>query len=202
MVTLDRIRLTGLLRRKPWKRGFLYWARFAGDSTRFRLRQANAAVSLEPLGPGARPFARGAVPATANVAPRVLVDIYESFVRGVDPSPAAIDEVMQALFEKLLVPRDGEPARLTSYAGRGPLAGWVGVAAQRMALGLRRGESAQARALAERLGAAPVPQAAGWRRAPRSQRNFASIPSPLKFSPAPEGRAIRFSKQRGSIPPA
>src|SRR5207253_1640938 len=37
MVTLDKIRLTGLLRRKPWKRGFLYWARFAGDSTRFRL---------------------------------------------------------------------------------------------------------------------------------------------------------------------
>jgi RNA polymerase sigma-70 factor (ECF subfamily) len=70
----------------------------------------------------------------------------ETFVRGVDPSPPAIDEVMQALFEKLLVPHDGEPARLTSYAGRGPLAGWVGVAAQRMALSLRRGESAQARA--------------------------------------------------------
>src|SRR2546423_3863869 len=42
MITLDKIRLTGLLRRKPWKRGFLYWARFVGDSTRFRLRQANA----------------------------------------------------------------------------------------------------------------------------------------------------------------
>src|SRR4249920_2094300 len=26
MVTLDRIRLTGLLRRKPWKRGFFYAA--------------------------------------------------------------------------------------------------------------------------------------------------------------------------------
>jgi hypothetical protein len=24
MVTLDRIRLTGLLRKKPWKRGFFY----------------------------------------------------------------------------------------------------------------------------------------------------------------------------------
>lgn len=70
----------------------------------------------------------------------------ETFVRGVDPSPAAIDEVMQALFEKLLVARPGEPARLTAYAGRGPLAGWVGVAAHRMALSLLRGESAQARA--------------------------------------------------------
>src|SRR6266849_7969182 len=72
MVTLDRIRLTGLLRRKPWKRGFLYGARFAGDSTRFRLRQANAAVSLEPLGPGARPFALGAVPATLRAAPGTI----------------------------------------------------------------------------------------------------------------------------------
>lgn len=70
----------------------------------------------------------------------------ETFVRGVDPSPAAIDEVLQALFEKLLVAPAGEPARLTAYAGRGPLAGWVGVAAQRMALSLLRGESAQARA--------------------------------------------------------
>jgi RNA polymerase sigma-70 factor (ECF subfamily) len=70
----------------------------------------------------------------------------EMFVRGVDPSPAAIDEVLQALFEKLLVAPAGEPARLTAYAGRGPLAGWVGVAAQRMALSFRRGESAQARA--------------------------------------------------------
>src|SRR2546422_5198449 len=72
MVTPDKIRLTGLLRRKPWKRGFLYGARFAGDSSRFRLRQANAAVSLEPLGPGARPFAPGAVPATLRAAPGTI----------------------------------------------------------------------------------------------------------------------------------
>jgi len=31
MVTLDRIRLTGLLRKKPWQRGFFYGCRFAGD---------------------------------------------------------------------------------------------------------------------------------------------------------------------------
>jgi len=81
----------------------------------------------------------------------------ETFVRGVDPSPAAIDEVMQGLFEKLLVARDGEPARLTAYAGRGPLAGWVGVAAQRMALSLRRGESAQARARERAMSELSIP---------------------------------------------
>jgi len=30
MVTLDRIRLTGLLRKKPWKRGFFYQVVFPG----------------------------------------------------------------------------------------------------------------------------------------------------------------------------
>jgi hypothetical protein len=38
----------------------------------FPLRQANAAVSLEPLGPGARPFALGAVPATLRAAPGTI----------------------------------------------------------------------------------------------------------------------------------
>jgi RNA polymerase sigma-70 factor (ECF subfamily) len=71
----------------------------------------------------------------------------ETFVRGIDPSAAAIDDVAQALFEKLLVSdSQGGPARLTAYAGRGPLAGWIGVAAQRLALSMRRAESAQARA--------------------------------------------------------
>ena len=31
MVTLDRIRLTGLLREKPWKQGFFYWSPFKVD---------------------------------------------------------------------------------------------------------------------------------------------------------------------------
>src|SRR5438270_14060394 len=37
MVTLDRIRLTGLLRRKPRKRGFLYCALRAIDSYCFKM---------------------------------------------------------------------------------------------------------------------------------------------------------------------
>ncbi len=48
------------------------------------------------------------------------------------------DEVRQILWQRLFV-RDGErPPRIASYGGRGPLAAWVAVAAQRVALDLRR----------------------------------------------------------------
>ena len=53
MVTLDRIRLTGLLRKKPWKRGFFY----GPDSPATRQARPAAgltAVSVEPLGAVAR----------------------------------------------------------------------------------------------------------------------------------------------------
>ena len=53
MVTLDRIRLTGLLRKKPWKRGFFYGYRFAGDSSGSP-RGGLTAVSVEPPGAVAR----------------------------------------------------------------------------------------------------------------------------------------------------
>jgi RNA polymerase sigma-70 factor (ECF subfamily) len=70
----------------------------------------------------------------------------EKFARGVDAAPTFVDEVEQALHAKLLVGAEGQPPRLAGYAGRGPLIGWVGIAAQRTALSLRRGETAQARA--------------------------------------------------------
>lgn len=53
MVTLDRIRLTGLLRKKPWKRGFFY----GSDSPATHQARPAAgvtAVSVEPLGAVAR----------------------------------------------------------------------------------------------------------------------------------------------------
>ncbi|MCU1283197.1 MAG: putative DNA-binding regulatory protein, partial [bacterium] len=62
----------------------------------------------------------------------------------VDRSPAFADEVRQRLRERLLVGSDGEPPRLASYSGRGPLATWVKVAAIRLALNLRRDERADA----------------------------------------------------------
>src|SRR4051794_8031326 len=35
MVIQDRIRLTGLLRKKPWKQGFFYWISFDGTPHAF-----------------------------------------------------------------------------------------------------------------------------------------------------------------------
>ncbi len=58
----------------------------------------------------------------------------------VDRSPAFADEVRQRLRERLFVGSDGEPPRLASYSGRGPLATWVKIAAIRLALNLRRGD--------------------------------------------------------------
>jgi len=56
-------------------------------------------------------------------------------VRGIDASQAFVDEVHQLLWEKLFV-----SPKLESYTGRGSLESWVGVAAQRIALSLKRRE--------------------------------------------------------------
>jgi RNA polymerase sigma-70 factor, ECF subfamily len=58
-------------------------------------------------------------------------------IRTIDGKPDAIDEVLQLLREKLLVPTDGA-LRLESYSGHGPLGGWLRVSALRTALSLKR----------------------------------------------------------------
>lgn len=60
-------------------------------------------------------------------------------VARVDRSPELHDEVRQVLWQRLFVGGgSGQAPRIESYAGRGPLAGWAAVAAQRVALDLRR----------------------------------------------------------------
>jgi RNA polymerase sigma-70 factor (ECF subfamily) len=51
-----------------------------------------------------------------------------------------VAEVRQRLAITLLVGREGGAPGLSGYGGRGPLEGWLRVAATRAALGLRRGE--------------------------------------------------------------
>ncbi len=53
-------------------------------------------------------------------------------------SLAPVDEVVQALRAKSLVARGGSRPQILDYAGRGPLAGWLRVAAIRMAVSLGR----------------------------------------------------------------
>lgn len=73
----------------------------------------------------------------------------EAVLKSRNVPAAQRDDLRQALWEKLLVGRSGAPAKIGDYAGRGPLGGWLRVAAVRMALNFRE----QARA--DRLVPAP-----------------------------------------------
>ncbi len=57
-----------------------------------------------------------------------------------------LNEVGQQLAEKLLVGSEDQPPRLAAYAARGPLEGWVRMAAMRTALDVRRREHPERRA--------------------------------------------------------
>ncbi|MDC0716700.1 sigma-70 family RNA polymerase sigma factor [Nannocystis bainbridge] len=61
----------------------------------------------------------------------------EAVLRSRNVPPAHRDDLRQALWEKLLVGRPDAPAKIGDYAGRGPLGGWLRVAAVRMALNFR-----------------------------------------------------------------
>jgi len=58
----------------------------------------------------------------------------EVALRGRRVSAQAADELRQVILDKLLVGRAGKPPKIRDYAGRGPLGGWVRVAAVRTAL--------------------------------------------------------------------
>lgn len=51
---------------------------------------------------------------------------------------ALADEVRQLLRHRLFVGDDGVPPKIATYGGRGPLAGWLRIAATRAAIDLRR----------------------------------------------------------------
>jgi RNA polymerase sigma-70 factor, ECF subfamily len=60
-------------------------------------------------------------------------------IRSIDAGDAFVDEACQRLRANLLV-GDGTHPRIADYAGRGPLRAWVGVAAVRTALMMRRSQ--------------------------------------------------------------
>jgi RNA polymerase sigma-70 factor (ECF subfamily) len=85
-----------------------------------------------------------------------------SFIARIDRAPAFVSEVMQLCRQRVFVGTIENPPRIRSYAGRGPLAGWVGIAAQRIALDLVDKEKTEARAreraVAEEIGAELDPE--------------------------------------------
>ncbi|HEX2657208.1 MAG TPA: sigma-70 family RNA polymerase sigma factor [Polyangia bacterium] len=77
---------------------------------------------------------------------RVHRPVLAGYLRHIDGSPGFVDEVEQRLWDAALVGTGGAAPKLTTYSGQGKLAGWVGIAAQRIALMMRRHEAAEERA--------------------------------------------------------
>ena len=72
---------------------------------------------------------------------RLCAGAIAAAVARVDRSADLRDEVRQILWQRIFVGTEVQAPRIQSYAGRGPLAAWVAVAAQRVALDLRRSEA-------------------------------------------------------------
>jgi RNA polymerase sigma-70 factor (ECF subfamily) len=73
-------------------------------------------------------------------------NVLAGYLRRIDGSTPFIDEVEQRLWDVVLVGAPPAPPKLATYAGQGPLAGWLGIAAQRIALMMHRHEGAEERA--------------------------------------------------------
>lgn len=78
------------------------------------------------------------------------------WVARIDNSPSFADDVAQALRERLLIGSTEGGPQIAAYSGRGPLGGWLRVAAVRTALNQRTfSERTQAREAAAELSATP-----------------------------------------------
>jgi RNA polymerase sigma-70 factor (ECF subfamily) len=73
--------------------------------------------------------------------------VLAGYVHRVDPSPAFLDEVEQRLWDAALIGSADAPPKLETYSGKGQLAGWLGIVAQRIALMMRRSEASEERAI-------------------------------------------------------
>lgn len=80
--------------------------------------------------------------------PRALAHFERAFMTAIPRAIAHVakddgarDEVAQRLRQKLFVASDGKPPKIADYGARGPLGGWLRVAAVREALNLRRDEA-------------------------------------------------------------
>ncbi|HEY7372224.1 MAG TPA: sigma-70 family RNA polymerase sigma factor [Polyangia bacterium] len=78
------------------------------------------------------------LPGALTQVDRLCGAAIDTAVARIDRSPELRDEVRQTLWQRLFVGTPDQAPRILSYAGRGPLAAWVAVAAQRTALDLRR----------------------------------------------------------------
>jgi len=74
----------------------------------------------------------------------------------VNANSGFVDELKQTLRERVFVARPNESPRLSSYSGRGPLAGWLRMVAARLAVDLRKKQRGDATIADSRELAVPV----------------------------------------------
>ena len=83
------------------------------------------------------------LPEAIDAVERTVLRDVPLFIRRIDSSPAFCDEVVQTLRERLFVVSvAGAVPKIATYSGRGPLGGWIRVISVRLALELKRKESA------------------------------------------------------------
>ena len=125
-----------------WEVGRTSWPDVALDRERF----AAHAAKLDPE--AARRFPAdvyltaaclAADPAALTAFDRELLAAARGAIHEIVGTPTLVDEALQRLRASLLVGDDGTP-RLASYAGRGPLRAWVGIAGARTALMMLRSQ--------------------------------------------------------------
>jgi RNA polymerase sigma-70 factor (ECF subfamily) len=120
--------------------------------TRSTLRDDQAgAAGTTPAAPGDDAYAADRAlaqacldgdPAALASLDRLLAQAATAALRTIDPSPAFADDVLQQVRVKLLVGAGGDDhdprPRLATYAGRGPLGGFLRVTALRTAMSSKR----------------------------------------------------------------
>ncbi|HEY2517323.1 MAG TPA: hypothetical protein VGI39_40900 [Polyangiaceae bacterium] len=86
--------------------------------------------------------ARGEPAALAAFERAYAIDLARA-VGSIDPGQAAVDDVLQAMRERLFVPIDGQPGKIANYGGRASLRTWLTAIAVRDALSRRRRKGEQ-----------------------------------------------------------
>lgn len=79
-------------------------------------------------------------PSAQAIFDREVLASVRGAIAAIDSSSEFVDEALQRLRTSLLVGDAETSPRLTTYSGRGPLRAWVGVAAARTALMMRRSQ--------------------------------------------------------------
>ena len=112
-----------------------------GDRTRFDafVTEHERATSRYPADVFLAAGCLAGDPAALAAFDREMLATARGAIRSIDGSETFVDEACQRLRASLLV-GDGERPRIADYAGRGPLRAWIGVAAVRTALMMRRSQ--------------------------------------------------------------